>query len=213
MKPQSISAHSGKYCQACGHLNPSWRSECEQCQTRLPSADAQPISVHSGKYCSACGHLNAAWRSECEQCQTKLTLPKRSTYYERERPGCVTAYAILIGVVASLVAIGGFVSGLNLMASEGRNSGLAGLLVIIIAGGVAGLEFLIARGLWQLKNWARILVIVLQSLSILTSLISLCVSLSGSSDYSGIRIAGTIIGIGINVYIIYWFAGNSEYFQ
>lgn len=213
MDPQPISKQSGKYCPACGYLNPSWRYECEQCQSKL-GLGSQPISGPNNILCPSCGYSNAAWRSECERCQTKLKSPNRSTYtYEPERPGCVTAYAIFIGIVAGLIAIGGLFGGFYLMGGEGHNSGLAGLFVILVAGGGAVLEIVIARGLWLLKNWARILVIVLQSLSILINLISMCVSLSGSSDNSGTSIAGKIIATVINAYIVYWFANNGEYFK
>jgi hypothetical protein len=99
------------------------------------------------------------------------------------------------------------------MGSDIRNAGLTGLFVIILASGIAVLEIVIAKGLWELKNWARILVIVLQSLSIVTGLISLCLYFSDSSSGSGIRLAGRIIGIIINAYIVYWFASNDEYFR
>ena len=37
-KPAS-STQDGIHCPACGHLNPSWRSQCEQCKMKLLSPD------------------------------------------------------------------------------------------------------------------------------------------------------------------------------
>jgi len=136
----------------------------------------------------------------------------------RERPGCVTAYAVLLGIAAALIALGGIVGGISMMADR-YGSVLVGFVTIVIASVIAVLYFLLARGLWLLRNWARIIVIVLQSLGILVSLLSMCGTLaasSGSYGYQsnpGAAICGAVVGLAIGGYIIYWFASHGEYFD
>jgi hypothetical protein len=210
---EPISTQNGKYCPSCGYLNPSWRSECEQCQARLGLLGSQPIAGQNGILCPSCGYLNPSWRSECEQCRVNLKSPNRSAYTSgHDRPGCVTAYAILLGVTGGIVGIGGLFGGCSLIGDSRNGDGALGLLIIVCGGGAAILNFLLAKGLWDLKNWARITLIVLQSLGILGNLIRMCGFLSDPSNYSGIEMFGAIIGTAISGYIIYWFADNSGYF-
>lgn len=173
--------------------------------------EPQPNAPENGIYCSACGHNNPSWRTECEQCKTVLVSPDRiATAKTRERPGCVTAYAILLGIAAGIFAISGIFGGFLM-----PDAGLGFTLISLV---IAGLFFLLVRGLWQLKNWARIIIIVLQSLGILGSLIQGCnvLNIATSYGFSGEitgAICGTVIGLGISGYIIYWFATNGEYFS
>lgn len=76
---------------------------------------SQPtLTEGSTIYCSACGHPNPSWRSECEACKTRLAGPMRAEYSRvRERPGCVTAYAILLWIAAALIVLGGIGTGIN----------------------------------------------------------------------------------------------------
>lgn len=143
-----------------------------------------------------------------------------SVYKPQERPGCVTVYAIFLGLGACLMITGGITGGFALMSERGQNYGAAGLGVLVCASGLAFLYGLLAIGLWQLKNWARITIIVLISLSILSSLLSVCIILSGYASYgneSGAivagRIIGAIIGLVISGFIVYWFATNGKYFS
>lgn len=177
--------------------------------------ETQPTSTQSGGiYCSACGYLNPAWRSECEKCRTKLVSPDRPAYPgSRERPGCVTAYVVLLSIGAGLTVLGTIVVGIGMMAESSEYAG--GGVFLIGAAIVAGvLYFLLARGLWLLRNWARIIVIVMQSLGILGNLLSMLGAL-GSSEYmsnSASAICGSLGGLALGGYVLYWFASHGEYF-
>jgi hypothetical protein len=138
------------------------------------------------------------------------------------RPGCVTAYAVLLFVVAGLLALGAVLSvvfGVFGLSDESYGALFLPLAVVYIV--IAGLYFLLGRGLWRLKNWARIIIIVLQSLGLLGSLSQICRALSGSSFAFGtgtdlpvaIIIIGTVLGSALGGYILYWFASNGEYFR
>jgi hypothetical protein len=78
------------------------------------------------------------------------------------------------------------------------------VLLVAIAGVV------IAVGLWNQRNWARIGVIALQTLSVLISGWVLLVLLGGGLDITSAAILLPVIAIA--GFIIYWFAKNGEYF-
>jgi hypothetical protein len=172
--------------------------------------ETQSIPKQNGIYCSTCGHLNPSWRSECAKCLTKLGSPDKPAYaraqhstytHEYDRPGCVTAYAILMGIAAGILGILGLVGGL-----------VGGEVVLgLFVGVMSVLYFFLARGLWQLKNWARILLIVLHGLSIVSGLVRMGIGLSDADP--SVTICGAAIGLAISGYIIYWFASHGEYFS
>lgn len=158
------------------------------------SPEPSPVGKpeQDGVYCSACGQLNASWRSECEKCGAKLFKPgSAAPPGAHERPGCVTAYAVLMGIVAGLLGLAGIGYGLS-------EEDFGTMLIMIV---VAVLYFLLARGLWRLRNWARIIVIILQSLSVLVGIIGL---------FSGNVVS--LVGLAVGGYILYWFASHGEYF-
>ncbi len=148
----------------------------------------------------------------------------------RQRPGCVTAYALLMFISAALIAIGGLLAGLVAMtggANYGGSESLAvfavsGVVIIVFTLGFSVLEFLLAYGLWTLKNWARILLIVLQVLGLLSNLVSVvCVglgiySLNSSSGYGldpTATLCGGLVGLLINGWITWWFFSHGELFE
>jgi hypothetical protein len=120
-----------------------------------------------------------------------------------KRPGCVTAYAILLGIAAVVSCMAGFF----LPANSRDGIGIQGLSSIVFAAVIAALYFVIARGLWLLRNWARIVVIVLQVLSVLGILSQL------PNNSSGLVLIVAVFGLAIAAYILYWFASHGEYFE
>jgi len=124
--------------------------------------------------------------------------PTHSQLYKR--PGCVTAYAVLLGIGAILAGLLGILAIIMLISGEDLSA--ASAIFFLVA---AVLDFLIARGVWRLKNWARIAIIVVQSLGMLISLLGLLAE--------ALPVFGTVIGLGISSYIVYWFASHSEYFD
>lgn len=174
--------------------------------------DLQSSPEERTVYCSSCGHPNPSWRSQCENCRTQLATPDRSYPTQKERPGCVTAYAVLLWISAALVGLGGPIFGFA-FASEMREDVLLILFAVAVAIGAAALNAAIGWGLWRLKNWARILVIVFQGLGVLSNLATLCIVLGNSGAAEPTSLCSTIIGLAVSGYIIYWFASNSEYFS
>jgi hypothetical protein len=175
--------------------------------------DLQSSPEERTVYCASCGHPNPSWRSSCENCQARLVTPNGAYgSAQKERPGCVTAYAVLLWIGAALVGLGGPIFGIAIASEIGEDVSLT-LCIAAVAIGAAALNVVIGWGLWRLKNWARILVIVFQSLGVLSSLASLCLAFGSSGEVEPTSLCSTIGGLAINTYIIYWFASNSEHFS
>lgn len=131
-----------------------------------------------------------------------------STNASVERPGCVTAYAVLLGIAAVLLALGGWIGGGVLM-SEGDDE--IGPLILVAGTIGAVLYFVIARGLWQMRNWARVLVMVVAGLSIAGNLITICASMS--SNAAGEAIISGLIGVVVGMIFFFWFHNNGYLFS
>jgi hypothetical protein len=178
-----------------------------------PAATPESTSAQSDVvYCATCGSSNATWRWECEKCHARLARPaQQTTALSRDRPGCVTAYAILVGIGSGIIGLGGLAVGVAQLSQPG-NAG-AGLATITIAVTVGVLCGLFTRGIWHLKNWARIVVIVLQGIACAAYLLSACASLASSSrTTSGPALLSALVGLAISGVIIYWFVSHGEYF-
>lgn len=126
-----------------------------------------------------------------------------------KRPGCVTAYAVFLGLGAALY-FGGIVFAALVAVFIGDTTGMSvGAVAIQLA--VAGLCFVMSRGLWRLRNWARIAVIVVQSVGIVFFLLRLVASWEGRD--ASFVLGAAVISVVINGYFIYWFVSHGEYFN
>jgi tetratricopeptide (TPR) repeat protein len=154
------------------------------------------------------------------------------------RPGCVTIYAVLLalgGLMGILGACGMMaLAGTSLtqleetLALQGPNLLIdAGQLstFVMLGGGVgllfSGLNLAVAVGLWGMKNWARIAVIVLLALGLLLGVAQAAVSILSLQDalaafgVQGVPIwylGSFLIGFVIQAYLIFWFVANRELF-
>jgi tetratricopeptide (TPR) repeat protein len=154
------------------------------------------------------------------------------------RPGCVSLYAVLIGVVGVFGILGALVPGAFLI---GRGEAVERVLQNVNALGLldtgqltamAGAYFalllitsaiilVIAGGLWNMRNWARVTIIALQVLGVLASLveaglIALSYQQSGApyeiGSFPGLLGCGLLVGLVIQLYIIFWFAKSRKLF-
>ncbi|MBN1995370.1 MAG: hypothetical protein JW953_21965 [Anaerolineae bacterium] len=106
------------------------------------------------------------------------------------------AAAIVMGLSAIPPAIKG---GLVLMSFRAEDEAISELIVLLaFYWGDVILSLVLAWGLWHLKNWARIMVIVVLSLAILAGF--------AAGGFAGIAMLA-LLG-----YVVYWFASNGEYF-
>jgi hypothetical protein len=125
-----------------------------------------------------------------------------------KRPGCLTAYALLLGLVAILHSAGVIFYVIVAVIFQDTADLPVGGLALQLA--VAFVEVLIAWGVWRLRSWARTAVLVLQSLGIVAILLGVGASLEGPD--AALTLGAVLIGVGISGYIIYWFASRGEYF-
>ena len=178
----------------------------------------QPPSAPYGIYCNACGQFNHPNAATCVRCNAPLVRPPgMQSYYTppvEARPGCVSAYAILLFIAAGLSLIGTLFGGL-----EGAD---AASIVVIFAG--IGLNIALGIGLWQLKEWARVLLLVLLGLGMVGSLLFVLLmavgianlgplDIFGIGDYFALLIFLILIGVAVSGYVFYWFAANKKYFR
>ena len=158
----------------------------------------------------------------------------------RHRPGCLTIYAILLALGGFFGALSTLLMGVGLLLGGGLIEELVPMpsevgalpislsftIIMLITLGlglfVSLLNLSIAIGLWRLKNWARILVIVLQSLSFLGGIVQAALTVStatrefaavGAQAPSVIMLGFLLVGFLIQAYILFWFVANGELFD
>lgn len=72
--------------------------------------------------------------------------------------------------------------------------------------GMAILTGLVARGLWRLKNWARIVVMVLAAISAVLGIVEL---IGGFSGANRMGLTGTVARIGLSVAVA-WYLNSAK---
>ena len=163
---------------------------------------------------------------------------RRST--PRQRPGCLTLYAILLGLGGVFGLLGvvlmGLVLGLGGSALEEamRQVSDMGMMpfdfpfmsIFWLSLGIGLISAIInlamAIGLWNLKNWARIITIVFQVIGLLGSVVQgvlTIVAARAASTAAGLEsvpipmLCGVLFGFVISAYIIFWFIANGDLFD
>jgi hypothetical protein len=82
------------------------------------------------------------------------------------------------------------------------------LLMLVLGAALFMLSCIVAIGLREQRNWARIVVIVLHSLSIVI------IALPAINRLHPALVAGwRLVGIAISAWIVIWFAVHKEYFR
>ena len=95
-----------------------------------------------------------------------INSPSRVTTTRSKRPLVVSIIAIFLGLCTVGVIVGGMVYVVN-----SKLERMESLLTLLAAVLVAALGFVLVRGLWQLKDWARIAIIMIIGLGSLFFLI------------------------------------------
>ena len=124
------------------------------------------------------------------------------------RPVGVTILAVLEFIGAGFCALAGILvvvgAGAGFLGSMTQGQGGMGGLMAMVGGALSVFFFVLAAiaallgwGLWSLKNWARIAVIVLSALGAILSLLALL-------NFSSTIIVGVIIRLAINGVIIWY---------
>jgi tetratricopeptide (TPR) repeat protein len=166
---------------------------------------------------------------------------KRGRSRPRERPGCLTLYAILVILGGLLGTLGAVLGGIGVFLGSGAIEELVGpwaemgipipvtsltmalLISIAIALFMSVLNLAVGIGLWNLKNWARIVTIVLQTLGMLGNVAQAVLSIgsfglvtSGADlhlQFPTTYVAILVFALLLQGYIIFWFAVNGDLFD
>ena len=137
-----------------------------------------------------------------------MNIPQASqdgkTTSPRRRPGMVTALAILIALDAIAEGCGGLASAVK--SSNSLVGGVTALFMLVLIAAM----FVLAWGLWQLKNWARIGVIIV---IIIGFLLSIPQFITDTSDNPSLLIIVIPLALLFRGAIIYWLAINGKYFN
>ncbi|HSJ57212.1 MAG TPA: tetratricopeptide repeat protein [Anaerolineae bacterium] len=173
----------------------------------------------------ASAEARADWRRQQREAGTSR--PRR----QLDRPGCVTVYAawLALSAVLGLCSLA-FVSALPDMLVDPMLAAEAGLdpadlqpftsllMPLVIGWSLVstGVQSALAAGLWFMKNWARIILIVLHSLGLLGALANVVLTFTTLNDLApgGAGTAALPFGcvafgaIALEAYIIFWFATN-----
>lgn len=132
---------------------------------------------------------------EPERTQSASDSVQRPTMATGARPGCVTAYAALLGLVAISAAIVGLTTEFD--------------FAILLWLGMAIPFGMVARSLWQMKNWARVLVIMMHGFGIF--LLAVIAAGSVSDGWEPISVIAT--SMALSVWTVYWFATHGKMFM
>ena len=162
----------------------------------------------------------------------------RSRSSPRERPGCVTLYALLTILGALFSIVGAFAmaalyargrtmfeqalqqQGMGLLDLDQLTPYLGAALVISLLSAVVNLA--IGIGLWMLKNWARLAVVVLSTLGFVSGLVQLVRTsdtfreAGAGTAFTGLPlpiIGGMLVAFAIQAVIIFWFLVNRDLFD
>jgi hypothetical protein len=139
---------------------------------------------------------------------------------QQERPGCVTAYAILLWAGAGLALIIAFCGLASFLGTVGGSLGgfeiiIIGVLLVLLAINVVS-----GIGLWQMKKWGWALVVVLHAFSIIMQVLSMGLTLlsvvGSGGDYLVSQpsvLCGNLISTLVSGFILYWFITNRELFN
>jgi len=131
----------------------------------------------------------------------------------RERPGCITALAILYWVSGAFYVIGGIGAGVLLMV-DGGDTAIWGLLSMFCMGLFAFLPIGLGIGLWQMKKWAWWVMVVLQGIGLLATLGNLClVTVAENIASAIITVISSLVSGAINGGIFYWFYMHQGLFE
>ncbi len=120
------------------------------------------------------------------------------------RPGMVTALALLVALDAIAEGCGGLTDAIK--SSNSLVGGVTAIFMLVLIAVVLAL----AWGLWQMKNWACVGVIIV---IIISFLLSIPQFITDTSENPGLLFFVILLALVFHGAIIYWLAVNGKYFN
>lgn len=132
------------------------------------------------------------------------------------RPGCVSAYAILLWISSGL----GVISMLCVLSGLTGLEARVGIFEIVLAGVAlifAAIYVVAGIGLWKMRKWGWALVVVMHTLTLIGALLGLLGILFLAVGSELIQLTpylfGNLINLAVSGLILYWFIKNRELFN
>jgi hypothetical protein len=202
-------------CPNCGSFNDEHATACYMCKKELPGAAGRPRPVQE----PAAARSGKTGRRNFDEA-------------EYRRPGCITVYALLtflsgiFGIAAALLLPTLLANNSSILLDpsnypRGANpldpQFLQFLQTYIMAYSIfvflfSIVTFLVGWGLWTMRNWARVLILLTQGLSLVGGIIGLFASIAATN--------GSLIVCGVNALglllpglVFVWFLLNRRLFR
>ena len=198
-------------CPSCGSYNDETASVCYFCRKPLPISPDRAGKIRPG----SASDIGASGR-------------RRGVAYER--PGCVSAYALLIllsgglGILAFILFLADASSfDVSNLSSQLNSTGKIDpnmlrllpaywMFILISMLVFSALNLFIGWGLWTMRNWARVYILVTQGLAVLSGIPLLFFSIMVSKG--NLFVFGAyILPLLFSGYIFIWFMENRKLFR
>lgn len=124
-----------------------------------------------------------------------------STYSYTHRPGCITAFVVLMWLAGGFSIIGSI--GLFAMPTGSEDGIIAGFSIFI-----AAVFIIVGVGLWQMRPWGWWSITIIHTIGLFGSILGLCGSIAAMEG-----LLATLVSTTVNGGILYWFADNRHLFS
>jgi ribosomal protein L40E len=170
-------------CPKCEAPNPIDAINCRSCQVNFTLHYPEFFKRNQSDYTSSQKNPEVVMSSTYDE----------GTVYYPDRPGCVTAYAVLLWLGGSFLLLSALISFFD---------PVEGPFVSVFVGLFALVPIITGVGLWRMQKWGWWLVVVVQSLGVVAALFSLI---------SGLLLNAIVTGV-VSGGILYWFINNRQLF-
>lgn len=129
-----------------------------------------------------------------------------------ERPGCVTAYALILWLAAGAYIVAALSTAVISLTNP--DSAFIGLFGAVCVSLFALIPILTGIGLWKMRLWSWWLVVILNAFGFLAGLLYLLAGVVLMTETADVLVfvCGAALGLALNGGILYWFTKNRALF-